>query len=34
MKKTFKDSRWVEIILLALVSALAYLPDVLALGYS
>ncbi|MFZ5818362.1 MAG: hypothetical protein ACOYYJ_00540 [Chloroflexota bacterium] len=28
-----KDSRWVEIILLALVSALAYLPDVLALGY-
>jgi len=33
MLKTIKQSRWIEIISLALVSALTYLPDVLSLGY-
>ena len=33
MMGKFKESRWVDILLLALVSALAYLPDVLSLSY-
>ena len=31
--KKFKESFWAEIVLLALVSALAYLPDILSLSY-
>ena len=33
MLKKIKDLWWIDIVLLALVSALTYLPDVLSLSY-